>query len=871
MFSKKEFGTNRPTPFTALDDDDDDGDEEEGNRDIGDVEVNAHKNTSHHYNSPDKLPRGYALELRSKTGREKSKAGGSHVNSKTQQSTTAPSSSANTGEENFNAPTRFFTEDATDLIGRFLFGNLPVSDDTTVTATTQATSSTKIGGGGKTGKKGIPTSASFGSASSISSLASGGTTTSLGGKSVRRSRVAAVNLGGGTKRQSSSVNNADDFTRDAHSTGNENDDLDYGPGWDEDEISLWSASKSNIYGYAEDAGMRTIGSKNRTEANKSSTKDGFAVQDSMPSRKRDLEVSNHMDSTCERPLVVVDDVAYDHSTTRRKNLYAQRNKFKRRNWDQFGKAARDASEFDQNKLALNKSSSETFHSLTNFHNQRDMTSNTPAEYAYDSNMKQMSIFPKIPSSTPTTVVYKNDKIVTKKTHDTSIKEDIQKPSDGKESQRAIIVDDGTQHWMPDNLCKHCYSCEAPFTLIRRKHHCRLCGMIFCSTCSAYFVKITLQAPNSVSLPSKGDYGTMRTCKMCYDHISERGLGVVMRGATVQTNVGYGEISKKSVSTQNLEPNVDCEGSFALEEGNDVSLSRTAFSNITRDIVLPKAKSPPDSKTKIEEVVRQTPSTSSEIIEQLAGFRSSEDVSDDFHALSMTRHMLNEKWLKREEQERVERAEKMTETNLVSTTSTSASQPAGLQTRLGGLAKPAVRQLRWKSSSNLVSKAMNPNHRQSPEMIEANPEAVEVRVGDCDVNANLLSQTGSKLVQASKDVVIPDEDKKVESAIRISESHTGMEEVLSGQQQNKDAASSAKRHIGTVAAKYLEKLGRELLQTDAPLLLNEIRETSEGSALVGSQLTDVWINTLMTLATRCCATVEPDVKNKGDLLDIRPYW
>ena len=26
---------------------------------------------------------------------------------------------------------------------------------------------------------------------------------------------------------------------------------------------------------------------------------------------------------------------------------------------------------------------------------------------------------------------------------------------------------------------------------------------------------------------------------------------------------------------------------------------------------------------------------------------------------------------------------------------------------------------------------------------------------------------------------------------------------------------------------------------------------------------------MTLATRCCATVEPDVKN-GDLLDIRPY-
>lgn len=43
---------------------------------------------------------------------------------------------------------------------------------------------------------------------------------------------------------------------------------------------------------------------------------------------------------------------------------------------------------------------------------------------------------------------------------------------------AVIVDDGKQHWMPDSLCKQCYSCEAPFTMLRRKHHCRLCGMIF---------------------------------------------------------------------------------------------------------------------------------------------------------------------------------------------------------------------------------------------------------------------------------------------------------------------------------------------------------------------------------------------------------
>jgi hypothetical protein len=54
--------------------------------------------------------------------------------------------------------------------------------------------------------------------------------------------------------------------------------------------------------------------------------------------------------------------------------------------------------------------------------------------------------------------------------------------EGKQLKRkgagAVIVDDGKQHWMPDSLCKQCYACEAPFTLLRRKHHCRLCGMIF---------------------------------------------------------------------------------------------------------------------------------------------------------------------------------------------------------------------------------------------------------------------------------------------------------------------------------------------------------------------------------------------------------
>ena len=39
-----------------------------------------------------------------------------------------------------------------------------------------------------------------------------------------------------------------------------------------------------------------------------------------------------------------------------------------------------------------------------------------------------------------------------------------------------------QYWMPDEQCKVCYECGVRFHTFRRKHHCRLCGQIFCNRC-----------------------------------------------------------------------------------------------------------------------------------------------------------------------------------------------------------------------------------------------------------------------------------------------------------------------------------------------------------------------------------------------------
>ncbi|ALC42334.1 fab1, partial [Drosophila busckii] len=37
-------------------------------------------------------------------------------------------------------------------------------------------------------------------------------------------------------------------------------------------------------------------------------------------------------------------------------------------------------------------------------------------------------------------------------------------------------------WMPDSKAKECYDCAQKFSTFRRKHHCRLCGQIFCAKC-----------------------------------------------------------------------------------------------------------------------------------------------------------------------------------------------------------------------------------------------------------------------------------------------------------------------------------------------------------------------------------------------------
>ena len=41
---------------------------------------------------------------------------------------------------------------------------------------------------------------------------------------------------------------------------------------------------------------------------------------------------------------------------------------------------------------------------------------------------------------------------------------------------------GREYWVDDRYATRCFSCHSKFTIVRRKHHCRDCGQVFCGDC-----------------------------------------------------------------------------------------------------------------------------------------------------------------------------------------------------------------------------------------------------------------------------------------------------------------------------------------------------------------------------------------------------
>ncbi|MPC38082.1 Hepatocyte growth factor-regulated tyrosine kinase substrate [Portunus trituberculatus] len=81
----------------------------------------------------------------------------------------------------------------------------------------------------------------------------------------------------------------------------------------------------------------------------------------------------------------------------------------------------------------------------------------------------------------------------------------------------------------------CHGCRTQFTMLKRKHHCRACGQVFCGDCSS----------KSSTIPKFGIEREVRVCESCYDDINNGCLeGVVNLSRSSST---------ESIDTKTIKP------------------------------------------------------------------------------------------------------------------------------------------------------------------------------------------------------------------------------------------------------------------------------------------------------------------------------
>ncbi|KAL2933788.1 1-phosphatidylinositol-3-phosphate 5-kinase FAB1B [Bienertia sinuspersici] len=117
-------------------------------------------------------------------------------------------------------------------------------------------------------------------------------------------------------------------------------------------------------------------------------------------------------------------------------------------------------------------------------------------------------------------------------------------------------------WMPDHSCRVCYECDAQFTVFNRRHHCRVCGRIFCGKCTANSVPAhSIDSSNFLD-----EWEKVRVCNYCFK-LWEQGVA----------RVGHGpqEVIDRSPSAANDEPDDDSKSSESAY-GSTITICSMSF-------------------------------------------------------------------------------------------------------------------------------------------------------------------------------------------------------------------------------------------------------------------------------------------------------
>ena len=128
-----------------------------------------------------------------------------------------------------------------------------------------------------------------------------------------------------------------------------------------------------------------------------------------------------------------------------------------------------------------------------------------------------------------------------------------------------------EEWAQDKNYPQCHLCKSNFTLINRRHHCRICGLVFCEKCTANSVTTAGARDEAGELIASDSAPVrVRVCNNCATLHAEHAVGASSKGAAAPSEtrevstVGYFTDRLRRGSTHTL-----------AHIGTAVSLARAA--------------------------------------------------------------------------------------------------------------------------------------------------------------------------------------------------------------------------------------------------------------------------------------------------------
>jgi 1-phosphatidylinositol-3-phosphate 5-kinase len=122
-------------------------------------------------------------------------------------------------------------------------------------------------------------------------------------------------------------------------------------------------------------------------------------------------------------------------------------------------------------------------------------------------------------------------------------------------------------WMPDQSCRVCYECDTPFSLFNRRHHCRICGRVFCWKCTQHTLPIV---PDGVEEWQGSE--RVRACNFCFKlkQAEQRQIAedkIVAKPSSPPTTPSSSNFSLSSSSANTSRNSISSSSSSSSASGN----------------------------------------------------------------------------------------------------------------------------------------------------------------------------------------------------------------------------------------------------------------------------------------------------------------